>query len=59
MVNISKADGESFGFTLSSTYSERNQNALDGVTVAGSDEVAKSDYTTVGGITGNLADFGQ
>merc|ERR1712054_291602 len=51
VVTISKADGESFGFTLSSTYSERNQNALDGVTVAGSDEVAKSDYTTVGGIT--------
>ena len=52
VVNLHKGPGEQFGFTLSSTYSERNENALDGVTVAGSDEVAKSDYTTIGGISG-------
>jgi len=51
VVNLHKGPGEQFGFTLSSTYSERNENALDGVTVAGSDEVAKSDYTTIGGIS--------
>jgi hypothetical protein len=51
VVSLHKGPGEQFGFTLSSTYSERNENALDGVTVAGSDEVAKSDYTTIGGIS--------
>eukprot|EP00658_Telonema_sp_P-2_P079015 TRINITY_DN754_c0_g1_i1.p1 TRINITY_DN754_c0_g1~~TRINITY_DN754_c0_g1_i1.p1 ORF type:complete len:619 (+),score=231.17 TRINITY_DN754_c0_g1_i1:173-2029(+) len=51
IVELRKGPGESFGFTLSSTYSERNENALDGITVAGSDEVAKADYTTVGGIS--------